>query len=173
MASHSGILALRIPWTEEPGGLQSTGSQRVRHTERLSLGTVDRLVTLFKKTAPDVYKWLPLISPDSYDLCSFNSWHFFPSVQQRGDGPYALILVPTREVSSPTFGMCADNKFFQQYHWIRFKCFDYFSPYCTNHRTLFLCQGTILWFLTRRKIWVVLETRSFWFWRSVFLLSKN
>ena len=28
MATHSSILALRIPWTEEPGGLQSTGSQR-------------------------------------------------------------------------------------------------------------------------------------------------
>ena len=31
MATHSGILAWRIPWTEEPGGLQSTGSQRVGH----------------------------------------------------------------------------------------------------------------------------------------------
>ena len=31
MATHSRILAWRIPWTEEPGGLQSTGSQRVRH----------------------------------------------------------------------------------------------------------------------------------------------
>ena len=31
MATHSIILALRIPWTEEPGGLQSMGSQRVRH----------------------------------------------------------------------------------------------------------------------------------------------
>ena len=31
MATHSRILAGRIPWTEEPGGLQSTGSQRVRH----------------------------------------------------------------------------------------------------------------------------------------------
>ena len=29
MASHSNILAWRIPWTEEPGGLQSMGSQRV------------------------------------------------------------------------------------------------------------------------------------------------
>ena len=28
-ATHSSILAWRIPWTEEPGGLQSTGSQRV------------------------------------------------------------------------------------------------------------------------------------------------
>ena len=31
MATHSSILAWRIPWTEEPGGLQSMGSQRVRH----------------------------------------------------------------------------------------------------------------------------------------------
>ena len=30
MATHSSILAWRIPWTEEPGGLQSTGLQRVR-----------------------------------------------------------------------------------------------------------------------------------------------
>ena len=31
MATHSTIHAWRIPWTEEAGGLQSTGSQRVRH----------------------------------------------------------------------------------------------------------------------------------------------
>ena len=31
MATHSSILARRIPLTEEPGGLQSMGSQRVRH----------------------------------------------------------------------------------------------------------------------------------------------
>ena len=31
MAINSGILAWKIPWTEEPGGLQSKGSQRVGH----------------------------------------------------------------------------------------------------------------------------------------------
>ena len=31
MATHSSILAWRIPWTEGPGGQQSMGSQRVRH----------------------------------------------------------------------------------------------------------------------------------------------
>ena len=39
MATHSSTLAWRIPWTEEPGRLQSMGLQRVRHkdmTERLS-----------------------------------------------------------------------------------------------------------------------------------------
>ena len=31
MATHSSTLAWKIPWTEEPGGLQSMGSQKVRH----------------------------------------------------------------------------------------------------------------------------------------------
>ena len=31
MATHSSILTWRIPWKEEPGGLQSIGLQRVRH----------------------------------------------------------------------------------------------------------------------------------------------
>ena len=31
MATHSSTLAWRIPWTEEHGGLQSMGSQRIRH----------------------------------------------------------------------------------------------------------------------------------------------
>ena len=31
MATHSNILAWRIPWTEEPGGVPSMGSQRIGH----------------------------------------------------------------------------------------------------------------------------------------------
>ena len=31
MATHSSIIPWRIPWTEEPGGLQPMGSQRIRH----------------------------------------------------------------------------------------------------------------------------------------------
>ena len=31
MATHCSILAWKIPWTEEPGGLQSTGLQRIGH----------------------------------------------------------------------------------------------------------------------------------------------
>ena len=37
MATHSSILAWRIPWTEEPGGLQSTGLQESDTTDRLTL----------------------------------------------------------------------------------------------------------------------------------------
>ena len=37
ITTHSSFRAWRIPWTEKPGGLQSTGSQRVRLTERLTV----------------------------------------------------------------------------------------------------------------------------------------
>ena len=37
VATHVSILAWRIPRTEEPGGVQSMGSQRVRHTKQLTL----------------------------------------------------------------------------------------------------------------------------------------
>ena len=37
MATHSSILAYKIPWTEEPDRLQSMGSQKVRHEGATSL----------------------------------------------------------------------------------------------------------------------------------------
>ena len=37
MATHSSILAWRIPWTQEPGGLQSTGLQELSMSEQLSI----------------------------------------------------------------------------------------------------------------------------------------
>ena len=39
MATHSSILAWRIPWTEEPGRLQSLGSQRGRHNCMTNIST--------------------------------------------------------------------------------------------------------------------------------------
>ena len=47
MATHSSILAWKIPWTEEAGGLQSMGSERARHdsvtcTQALSLSTLEK-----------------------------------------------------------------------------------------------------------------------------------
>ena len=47
MATHSGVLAWRIPWTEEPGGLLSMGSHRVRHAAKKR--AVDGLSLPFKK----------------------------------------------------------------------------------------------------------------------------
>ena len=50
MATHSSILAWRIPWTEEPGGLQSTGLQRVLH---------DLVANTHSPLAGDSCIWLP------------------------------------------------------------------------------------------------------------------
>ena len=43
MATHSSILAREIPWTEEPGGLQSRGSQKVEH-DRSNLAYTHALI---------------------------------------------------------------------------------------------------------------------------------
>ena len=49
MATHSSVLAWRIPWTEEPDGLQSIGSQRVGH----------KLVTKWASLIAQLVKNLP------------------------------------------------------------------------------------------------------------------
>ena len=46
MATHSSILPCRIPWTEEPDGLESKGSQGVRH-DRSDLARVQYLMCLY------------------------------------------------------------------------------------------------------------------------------
>ena len=52
MATHSSILAWKIPWTEEPGGLLSTGSQRVRQDCACTL-CVQRQVSGGQKSVKD------------------------------------------------------------------------------------------------------------------------
>ena len=46
-ATHSSILAREIPWMEEPGGLQSMGSQRVRH-DLVTQQQYNRITMLYK-----------------------------------------------------------------------------------------------------------------------------
>ena len=60
MATHASILAWRIPWTEEPGGLQSTGSQRDT-TERLHFHFRGRYAEPIRLDVMEEPYW-PLIS---------------------------------------------------------------------------------------------------------------
>ena len=55
MAAHSSILAWRIPWTEEPGRLQSLGSQESDMTERLNRHHHHDLYTKKKKKKVYIY----------------------------------------------------------------------------------------------------------------------
>jgi len=51
MATHSSILAWKMSWTEEPGGLESMESQRVGH-DRVSTHKHECLITIFLKGNP-------------------------------------------------------------------------------------------------------------------------
>ena len=63
MATHSSILTWRIPWTEEPGRLQSTGSQRVRHNWDTNTLTVSGLQTL---PAQSLLCYPAMVSPPEF-----------------------------------------------------------------------------------------------------------
>ena len=74
MATHSSVLAWRIPWTEKPDGLQSIGSQRVRydwsnlaHTHR-NLWMWPYLETVFADVTRMRLSWMR-VGP------KFNDWH--------------------------------------------------------------------------------------------------
>ena len=65
MAAHSSILAWRIPWTYEPGGLQIMGSQRVRHsraTNACLLKTSEALFIVLRVKSEFVVRRRPPIS---------------------------------------------------------------------------------------------------------------
>ena len=50
VATHSSIVAWRIPWTEEPGGLRSMGSQRVGHNSVPNTFTFTRSLGVLRKS---------------------------------------------------------------------------------------------------------------------------
>ena len=65
MATHSSILAWRIPWTEQPGGLQSMGLQRVGH---------DRVTNTFTFTF-NAYL-LIVFENDSKEIANFSDTNY-------------------------------------------------------------------------------------------------
>ena len=67
MATHSGLLACKIPWTEEPGGLQPIASQRVGHD------------CMTKLPGLKEYCYLPTVPPqwvcEHWRFSAFTAWH--------------------------------------------------------------------------------------------------
>ena len=74
MTTHSGILAWRIPWTEEPGGLQSTGSQRVRHDQGTNIH-IWSLCSRHWPLHPCLLMWLEILH---FTQPSFTRLSFLP-----------------------------------------------------------------------------------------------
>ena len=85
MATHPSILSCRIPWTEEPGGLQSTGSQRVGHDWATTHTHLDfKMITL---------SWF-FFSPSELLFLIFFSWQLL------------FLCVPFKDQFSPRFCQC-------------------------------------------------------------------
>ena len=110
MAIHSSILAWRIPWTEEPGGLQSMGSQRVGHS-----------------WATDTYKYLPLKLALYYTV-------FREPNRGMKDRDTAMMDTNGRTTSQPLWGKLMLWIFHNQYGWLTQLnhyggnlCYEYFT----------------------------------------------
>ena len=109
MAAHSSILAWKIPWTEEPGRLQSMGSQRVRHNWATSLTHSRTLiidpVSLF---ALATGKHRNILQPNfSYHVEIL--WHICTKILPL-DHPYLFIYVLLLQVIASHF-----KSFFEQH----------------------------------------------------------
>ena len=99
MAVHSSILAWKIPWTEEPGGLQSIGSQRVGHnwsnlacTHRCSFHSQNQLQLLRLRSLGHYHSSLRGTSKNRFktphhECWSVPKWYFSLSPS------YSLILL--------------------------------------------------------------------------------
>ena len=84
MATHSRILAWKIPWTEEPGSLQSMRSQRVRHNWEISLSFFLSFLELENRpmvTGAGIGSWAKWVKRVKGTICLLNkSWSVMYSV---------------------------------------------------------------------------------------------
>ena len=118
MATHSSILARRIPWTEEPGGLQSRGSQRAEHD------WAQQLLPLQVKWH-EVY--LELSKEDALAQCWLAPvtavWKWEEEQRPRWDSPRAFLL-STRLLIVLVHLDCSDR---DTINWLAYKRYMFIS----------------------------------------------
>ena len=87
MATHSSVLAWKIPWTEDPGRLQSRGWQRARPNRRglaCTYTTRDGPATCWPHpTSPNVEYFLFYLKTENSQICSVFGINFFSKVRSR------------------------------------------------------------------------------------------
>ena len=113
-ATHSSILAWRIPWTEQPGGLQSTGMQRVRHNWEANTHTADGGTShhQFRGLTPTWSSWGPILW-STFEYClsrdrQLASPHTAFHQERHTFGGIFWIL----EATSDTCSMCCSKHFY-------------------------------------------------------------
>ena len=89
MATHSSILAWRIPWTEEPGGLQPMGFHRVRH-DWSGLACLNEVKHSFLNTPRQMYLHFSLGSTLCHPHCSHTTF------QADSNSPVCIYVFSTR-----------------------------------------------------------------------------
>ena len=108
MAIHSNILAWKIPWTEEPGGLQSLGSQRVGH-DWVTKHTQTKLANCIKQVAFAMCLILPHPFGDPLMCCLCLIWGLLslsspaPAHQILWPGVVKLLLFPLPKTALDVF----------------------------------------------------------------------
>ena len=110
MEPHSIILAWRIPWREEPGRLQSMGSQRVRYNWATSLHFQFSSVQFIPQLCPT------LCNPMDYSTPGFPVHHQLPEIIQTQDHWVSDVIQPSHPLSSPF-----PSTFNLSQHWGLFK----------------------------------------------------
>ena len=93
IATHSSTLAWKIPWTEEPGRLQSMGSQRVRHDWATSLS--HNLTSPFTLSASLLSSDLLSSSPPQFPVIDCFPSHWENRNNQKNSSPRYSPYVPT------------------------------------------------------------------------------
>ena len=98
MVTHSSILAWKIPWTEEPGTLQSMGSQRVRHTwateQQYSIVLVHHILPIYSSIHGHLggFHVLAVVSNALVSMLAGHRWHW---------GLYCLSQSPEQSCTLP------------------------------------------------------------------------
>ena len=99
MATHSSILAWRIPRTEEPGRLQSMGCKELDMTERLSLHLgkgFRKTATKFKSLVPEKGKHPSLVTGLDNSLCNYFFCKLYPIISLK---EWSVVLLKINEWS--------------------------------------------------------------------------
>ena len=114
MATHSSILSWRIPWTEETGGLQSMGSQKVRHDWVTFTHSLIQVVIIFKIKIQNP-QWI------SHCLLALPALSLLPFKGKLFEGVVHMHYFPT--FSTPTYFQLTAI-------WIPHEelCWNFFSP---------------------------------------------
>ena len=153
MAPHSSILAWKIPWTEEPGRLQSMGLQRVGHNRTTSLKKFyrSRLLIAFSSVAQ---LCLTLCDPMNCNTPGFPVHHQFPEFTQTHVHP--VISSSVVHFSSCPQSLPASvfsNESTLRLRWPKYWSFSFSISPCNEHPglisfkmdwlDLFAVQGTL------------------------------